>query len=188
MLKLISSLYSSFKVKAPQKVVEPERPLTFREMDEALERSRQKKAYDRDQLELFNAITKGDVYQMRNAILRGVDINETDFCGRLALAHASIYGIEIMQEILNLGANLEALDDDGNTALIEAARYHRYEAVIFMIEQGANTDAKGKHSFQKLLSGFDKDNKERIMAAIENYRLIQTLESVDNHSVETLNF
>lgn len=50
--------------------------------------------------------------------------------------------LEIVKYLRERGANIEARDDFGNTALIQASFKGRFEVVKYLIEKGANIDKK----------------------------------------------
>lgn len=135
------------------------------------------------QANLFNAITVGNFDAMKNAVQNGVNINEPDFCGRIALGHAASFGVERMRQVLSLGAEQEFVDDECNTALIIAARYHRSEEVIFLLSVGVDSGAEGKESFAEMLFRFDDAFIAQAQAAIERHRLNLVInEDVEQHN------
>lgn len=94
---------------------------------------------------LADAIAGGDMDGVLEAMMIGVSANSLDFTGRPVLTLAAIKGDPaIIDMLLNKGANINAMDEIGFTALMEAARVHNRGAVKTLLIAGANTALKAK--------------------------------------------
>jgi ankyrin repeat protein len=72
----------------------------------------------------------------------GADPNLIGKSGEPPLAVAT--EIEVVPQLLAHGAKIDALDKDGNTALIKAARDGRTDVIKILLDHKANTEGKGK--------------------------------------------
>lgn len=61
---------------------------------------------------------------------------------QLLISYSSRGNIEDMTKILDLGVNVNSVDNKGKTALLFAAWHHRLEAVQLLISRGADVNAK----------------------------------------------
>ncbi|MFT7538261.1 MAG: hypothetical protein ACI9F2_000404, partial [Lysobacterales bacterium] len=65
--------------------------------------------------------------------------------------------IMMMKELLNFEANINAQDNEGNTALIEAVKRDLIDMVGFLVTEGANADIKNKEG--KTAKSFAKNSE-----------------------------
>jgi ankyrin repeat protein len=76
----------------------------------------------------------------------GAPVDEKDDCGKTAFMIAAQMGrVDIMIQLLNYGANINAQDLFGNTALMHTISWRGYkqlQAVALLLKQGADIDLK----------------------------------------------
>lgn len=65
---------------------------------------------------------------------------------------------EVLQALINAGADIEVRNSDGNTPLLEAARFKSANTMMVLIENGANINATN-----------DKDDTPLLLAAYRTY-------------------
>lgn len=86
--------------------------------------------------ELFAAIGKGQLKEVKRLISAGVDVNAEDIIGDTPLGDAAAMGhLEIAEALLNAGADV----DDGNP-LLRAAGAGQREMVQLLLARGADVD------------------------------------------------
>ena len=94
----------------------------------------------------LSAVTTPVVELVRSAGLRVVDAAEVHPDARRpggatsAMAFAHLGALELLADALERGANLEAVDEDGYTALMYAADGAQPEAVAMLVRAGAAVD------------------------------------------------
>ncbi len=71
---------------------------------------------------------------------------------------------EIVTQLLAHGAKIDALDEDGNTALINASRYYSTDVVIVLLSNKANTGIKGKDGVTALYSAKNIETMDLLLA------------------------
>ena len=92
---------------------------------------------------LFSASEKGKADKVRTLIYKHmVDVNfnfgAPGFSGLTPLSVAAVYGHnEVVQILLNAGADIQRTDDRRSTPLHLAAAYNRYEIVKILLGAGA---------------------------------------------------
>jgi ankyrin repeat protein len=88
---------------------------------------------------LADAISANDIEGVREALLVGISANSLDFTGRPVLSLAGRLGnTEIITQLLSKGAKIDAIDEIGFTAIMEAARARRWQAAETLLSAGAN--------------------------------------------------
>lgn len=68
--------------------------------------------------------------------------------------------IELVKAIIDAGANINTIDEDGNTPLMSAAAIGCLEIVKFLVENKAEINAVGEHGDFALLSAAINDRQE----------------------------
>lgn len=105
----------------------------------------QKEALGRMMVEGFR---KGDAEIVAGCLKRGADpdvpVQDDDSGARRPVLHWAAYYFNEkgMQAMLDHGADIEARDDEGETALMCAIRRYKPEAVEFLMRHGANPVAQ----------------------------------------------
>lgn len=102
---------------------------------------------DPDAAMLAQAVFEGRIEDTEEALIIGVSPHSPDFTGRPLIALAARLGhTEIVQTLLDRGADVDAQDEIGFTPLMEAARDNRVETVKMLIAAGANIDHRSKEN------------------------------------------
>jgi ankyrin repeat protein len=130
---------------------------------------------------LCRAVNRGSIDIVRLLLQAGADLNRKDILGdqplllassspeitRLLLEHGSDVhaegslaetalvkskSIDVSQVLLEYGAKIEASNYDGETALIRAISANRIDQARFLLERGANVNAKAKRSMPLTLA------------------------------------
>lgn len=92
---------------------------------------------------LLNSVLTGSMFDLRNALDDGADVEASDSSGRTALHSASMEeGYEDMAALLlKYGADVDAVDDYGFTPLRYAAFYGVVENCQLLLDNGADVNA-----------------------------------------------
>ncbi len=121
--------------------------------------------------ELCNAIRRDDLNKVKEIfssknLFKRPKINGTDYLGNPFLVFAAIYDkVEIVEYLIQKGANLEAQNKREETALGAAARCNSLESMQCLIKHKANING-GR--VPPLLAATIEGNKEAIQLLIEN--------------------
>ncbi len=110
-------------------------------------------------------------------IIEGEPVSEENIAAALGIAedpdveggpfgsppiHAAVFeqNVEIVEALLNAGADTESVNQFGETALIEAVKWENIAIVTLLIEAGANLDVENRfgHTPLEILEG--RENKE----------------------------
>ncbi len=96
--------------------------------------------------DLFKAIEKGNLEEVKSAIGKGANVNERDVAiGDTALVRAIRKGhLDIVKCLVEHGANVNEADVWNHTPLHKAVDHQDLNMVKFLIENGANINAKEK--------------------------------------------
>ena len=130
---------------------------------------------------LLKAFEKHDIEGVKKLLADGADPNERNADFGTALHAAMAYGsiqyeprtpdspCEIVKLLVEAGADLEAVDKQGRTALMYASLYFYY-SVDYFIEKGASlnaTDPEGRTALDLAIEGGRTGNAETLARAIE---------------------
>ena len=74
--------------------------------------------------------------------------------------------LEVLELLLQQGANIDIQNNNGNTALIWAARNDRLEVVKLLLQQGANPDLRDNHG-STFFDYLSQDNKKEFEEIID---------------------
>ncbi len=92
---------------------------------------------------LHDEVSKGDLKQIKELIIRGVDVNEKDSNGYTPLHIAARNGnVEIARYLIAKGAIINVKSENEKTPLHYAAQYGHLSAVKLLVEKGAIVDAR----------------------------------------------
>eukprot|EP00933_Yihiella_yeosuensis_P042729 TRINITY_DN37403_c0_g1_i1.p1 TRINITY_DN37403_c0_g1~~TRINITY_DN37403_c0_g1_i1.p1 ORF type:complete len:351 (+),score=47.33 TRINITY_DN37403_c0_g1_i1:72-1055(+) len=125
-------------------------------------------AASRNQQDLWNAATDGDLQKMRRAIDRGAQVDvPRPPSGWTALICAAQNGhTEMVETLVTLKANLEIKDDEGHTALMFAARGNHTSTVTSLIRNRANIHARNNAGGTALFCAALNNHYEPVIALI----------------------
>ena len=110
---------------------------------------------------LFNYVEKRNLTKLKQLIKNGVDVNLT-YKNSTALIIANDYcneKIEIVEALVNAGANLDAQDDYKYTALISAIFSKNYKSANFLIKSGANVNIENNNKITALFRCVSQDDE-----------------------------
>jgi len=95
--------------------------------------------------EWVEAVRGGDLKAMEKFVADGIDVNQADAAtGMPPLMYAALFGeAEIARMLLDRGAEVNARNKDGNTALHSAAFLGRTSTVALLLERGADREIRG---------------------------------------------
>ena len=128
-------------------------PKNFKELIEAGDIAALKAVFDDCALDAYGGYDKGTalhLYDVPDELVRwlvsqGLDINTaTPTYRRTPLYEHATVGDEIVGLLLDLGADIEVPDYDGDTPLHAAAGFHHAKTVQLLIKRGANVRAKNR--------------------------------------------
>lgn len=89
--------------------------------------------------ELFAAVYKGDIKQVKSLLIRGADLQQRDSVGRSALHIAAFQSHDQMvEELVDLGADINALEDDRYDVITIAAVANDPALMSLAIALGGN--------------------------------------------------
>ena len=97
---------------------------------------------ERRQRYFAEAATDGNLRRMQLLNLAGVSVNSRDGRGAPLLLAASEGRLNAVRYLLDQGADLNALDSAGNTALTEATYYGHVSVVKELLLRGANINPR----------------------------------------------
>ncbi len=97
---------------------------------------------------LVAAVNNNDLGLAKNLIENGADVNQTDSSGNSLLIVSSANGYsEIVNLLLDSGANVHAVDSSMKATALHAAAYLRHlEVMKSLIEYGIDIDAQGPYN------------------------------------------
>ncbi|KAG4068100.1 hypothetical protein HA402_001525 [Bradysia odoriphaga] len=75
---------------------------------------------------------------------------------------------DLVKFLLKEGANINATDEDGKTALMKASNNGRYETVKFLIENGADVNATDTNGKTPIMFASAFDNSKIIKLLVDN--------------------
>ncbi len=106
---------------------------------------------------LFDAVKAGDARSVQQALSAGADVNACDEAGWTPLARA-VYNpeqghgfLDVVQTLIDAGANLEAAIGYGVRPLMMAAGYGETAIVDLLIRSGAGVLAKNEGGYTALM-------------------------------------
>ena len=115
-------------------------------------------------MELFEIIEEGDLNEIESSIKNGCDINATDDNNNTALMSAICFKPEVVELLLDSGANVNMKNYLGWTALMMASDYGYKEVVKLLIDN--NADISKKNSAGKTALTLAKENRHNDIVEI----------------------
>ncbi len=106
-----------------------------------IERAPEDEKADMRQVAMMGAAAKGKTQTCLDFIERGAVVNGKDEQGRTALFSALAYP-ETCEALLQAGAAIDATDNKGNTPLMYGVSLGQHSAYFYLINKGANVNAK----------------------------------------------
>ena len=109
-------------------------------LDEAMGFTSESSTETSSQLNIHEAAMRGKIEAIRKHIEAGADLNEQEsFGGSSPLITAATFGhVEVAQELIAAGADIDLQNNDGSTALLTAAFFCRKEIVKALLSAGAD--------------------------------------------------
>lgn len=135
--------------------------------------------YNLDQAGFLKAVMNDDVQALQIFKERGFDLNQKDEQGRAAIYIAAESGsARAIHFLAKLGAEIEEADDDGVTPLMAAARAGKAgnnEAILYLLEKGADARRKDKIGKFALIHAMDGKSMEAVhLIAPKTRKLLDT--------------
>jgi ankyrin repeat protein len=115
----------------------------------------------------YIAAQASDRALMAQAISRGADINQPMTPdGRVVLHDTTSF--ELAEHLINLGADIEVQDDDGDTPLISAAKAGKSRVATALLNAGASVDTKNHRAKSALAMSIEtgRDGYPKIVSAL----------------------
>jgi len=104
-----------------------------------------------DEKALFEAIRDNDSEAMKRLLDKRVNINARNEDGCTALICACYKNIGTAKLLIEAGADVYTVDEEGETALMTASRRGNLEVVKLLIEKGADVNAENKAEWTALM-------------------------------------
>ena len=102
--------------------------------------------------DLFDAAEAGNLERVRLLLEQGVDKNQIGGLWKetaIGIAASNGY-LDIVQCLVEQGADVEKTDKDGNTPIIDASHNGHLRVVCYLLEQGANREKAGNGGWTSL--------------------------------------
>ena len=114
-------------------------------------------------VDIHTAATLGNVEAIKQHVLAGTDLNQKDpFGGSSPIISAALFGkTEIVKVLIDAGADINFINNDGSNALHTAAFFCRPEIVKFLLENGIDKTVRnsmGSTAYESVAGAF-KDVK-----------------------------
>jgi uncharacterized protein len=113
------------------------------------------------QMDIHTAVVTGNLEVLKQHIAAGSDLNVKDpFGGSTPLISASLFGkTEMAQLLMEAGADINTVNNDGSTALHTSAFFCRPEIVAMLLAKGANKSIKnnfGSTALESVMGPFQE--------------------------------
>ena len=121
-------------------------------------------AHAQDTAKFFNAISAGDVEAVKTLIADGANAGVRNDTGATPLiVAAGIPNAALVEALLAAGAEVDAADNDGNTALMKAAVSEKgFATVELLVKAGADIHAANKRD----MSAYDLATEAKVSVNI----------------------
>lgn len=127
----------------------------------------------------FDAIAGGDTAKLQEAISLGVDINVRRKRNGRSAPHVAVQhnNTDMMRVIVDLGADIDAQDDDGYTALMYAVANNKFSCVELLLEFNADVDIQDSKGDTALMIDVEFNEKTEIIHLLtkrsKNFRTVK---------------
>jgi ankyrin repeat protein len=104
---------------------------------------------------LFDLAMKGTPQQVQAAIARGADVNavsHNDYMTPIILAACHNPNPDVVVALVKAGADVNAQDISGRTALMYCAKLHKSEVIRILLEAGAKVNIQAHDGWTALMS------------------------------------
>lgn len=128
---------------------------------------------------LLYAAEQGNQKIVRALLIKGAESNRHNQWGLNALMHAAMRGdLDIAADLLEHGARINfSAGSEGKTALYYAVIHNRIEMIKFLVEKGADIDAKDQMG-KTVLKHAEENQKEEAIAIIKSINEQRALDAV----------
>ena len=111
----------------------------------------------------------GKLSSVKALIKAGADIHATDYNDNTVLisCNADKCSAEMAKLLIDAGVDVNARNNEGRTALMNAAQYGNAEAVDVMIAAGADVNLKDRHDRTALMRAAEEVNLRIVKALVE---------------------
>jgi len=106
------------------------------------DRLRQRSELDCSTMPYHCAVRDRDVAKLRELRVNNVDINSRDGWGSTALVYAATSAPEMVEPLLEAGADVTLFNEYGDDALATVLRMRKFEVAKRLLEKGADINAK----------------------------------------------
>ncbi|MDA3838253.1 MAG: ankyrin repeat domain-containing protein [Candidatus Delongbacteria bacterium] len=118
--------------------------------------------------EIVRAAYNGNIKQINNFISASIDVNTMNYLGRSALHYASERGnIELVEILINNGADVNLKDKNGVTPLMEASEKN-VELVKSLLNAGADVNLYSNYRKNALIYAVEKDRGDIVKFLLGN--------------------
>ena len=121
---------------------------------------------NKGQTALILAAQLNDIYKVRRLIDSGADVSRKDSDGCDALLYTS--KSDCLKLLINAGANVNALNNKGQTALILAAQRNDANSIRLLIESGVNVSCKDSYDCDAIFYTGNEYNEQCLRLLAEH--------------------
>ena len=116
---------------------------------------------------LHDAARHGTVANIHALIEKGCDVNERHY-GHTPLDVATQRNVELVRALVDAGADVHSLSDDGKTALFFAAMHSRSDVVQYLLEKGLDATATDHYKDTPLHWSINRGDTKSIELLLEH--------------------
>lgn len=131
---------------------------------------------------LIEAVKVGDLYKIKSLIKAGADANTKE--GDNDNPVLFLGSIECVKELIIAGANVNATNRNGTTALMWASHFGEYELSLLLINSGANVNWKNLSGTTPLMDAAVGGNPLIVKLLLEKGALINAVSEYGNTALK----